>query len=598
MKLRLITIAVLVLLFSGVTIYGLAQENLCPALVEEALAAIGDNCGDLGRNQACYGYNQVSATFAQDVPEGYFTQPADRADLTYLQTIQTAPLDIEQNTWGIALMNVQANVPNTLPGQAVVFMLLGDVRVENAVAPDEAFIPADPVATTVTVSSANVRSLAGSNAFVLGTLPFGSEVLADAQTPDGQWFRIIFDDAPAWISREVIDMSIEGLADLPYLSGAEFTPMQAFYFSTGTGQPVCNEAPDSVVVQGPNNMSVTINANGADITISSTVVLRTSPTNPEAIQVMTVSGEAEVDGIVLPAGFAIEAEPDENGTIQPQSWTGFRELSDEELEELQPLEQMENAPLHYVPRLPTREEIQQRAATINANTIGQNPNVHVEIQGETSTSQVEAVDCSNFRPQASAVFPNAGRMGFNWTPARGATGYVLAIFRPNGALATTVHTQNITASVDLSPFINNAVNRFAWNVTALYQGEPACRTGRVMVTRNVTPDPTPTEAMDSSVADGNNPTPTPLPPLNARRSCTNNGNSIRLAWNNLPPGESLRFVGQVGSPGNFTHFNRGPYSGIMGSDVIDLPPGATGIRNVSAQSTDGQVVPLSDIICR
>ncbi|RMG79608.1 MAG: hypothetical protein D6712_19375, partial [Chloroflexi bacterium] len=151
---------------------------------------------------------------------------------------------------------------------------------------------------------------------------------------------------------------------------------------------------------------------------------------------------------------------------------------------------------------------------------------------------------------------------------------------------------------------NNTVNRFAWNVTALYQGEPVCQTGRVVVTRTTTPDPTPTPRPDGST-DGDGsvnvpllPTRTPLPPLNAARTCVNDGNSIRFAWNNLPLGQTLRFVGQVGRPGNFTNFNLGPYSGIMGTDVMDLPTGATGIRNVSAQSTDGQVVPLSDVVCR
>jgi hypothetical protein len=70
---------------------------------------------------------------------------ADRTALIDLETIRTTPLNLALDRWGIAVMNVQANVPNTLPGQAVTFLLLGDAQVENRVVPEEAHIPPDPV---------------------------------------------------------------------------------------------------------------------------------------------------------------------------------------------------------------------------------------------------------------------------------------------------------------------------------------------------------------------------------------------------------------------------------------------------------------------
>ena len=137
-------------------------DATCPALVQQALEDVGNNCDALDRNNACYGFNRVDAAFAQEQPEDFFSTPADRAVLNSLASIQTAPLDSDLELWGIATMNVQANVPGSLPGQAVVFMLLGDVAVENAVPPEEAFTPAEPINVTALVN-ANLRSGPGTN---------------------------------------------------------------------------------------------------------------------------------------------------------------------------------------------------------------------------------------------------------------------------------------------------------------------------------------------------------------------------------------------------------------------------------------------------
>ncbi len=50
--------------------------------------------------------------------------------------------------------------------------------------------------------------------------------------------------------------------------------MQAFYLRTSIGEPTCAQAPSALVVQGPENLHVNIEANGADITLGSTIILR------------------------------------------------------------------------------------------------------------------------------------------------------------------------------------------------------------------------------------------------------------------------------------------------------------------------------------
>ncbi len=111
--------------------------NTCPAVVEAALSNVNRACNALGRDEACYGNTRVEATFWEPQDELIFSAPADRAPLRDLHTIATAPLNTQTGEWGLALLNLQANLPDTLPGQAVTFLLMGDASLENAVLPEE-----------------------------------------------------------------------------------------------------------------------------------------------------------------------------------------------------------------------------------------------------------------------------------------------------------------------------------------------------------------------------------------------------------------------------------------------------------------------------
>lgn len=264
-----------------------AADETCPVFVNDALALLADNCDALDRNSACYGFNQVFASFAEAVGPDTFVQPSDRVALTLLQTIQTAPLDLALERWGIAVMNVQANVPNTLPGQAVTFLLLGDTQITNQVAPEDAHTPADPIAVRVqSGGNVNLRSGPGTNTSVAAVIAPNTELNADALNDAGDWVRVEHDGALAWISRSLVT-AVDDTGDvdaLPPASVDAFTPMQAFYFTTGIGVSDCVGAPDSLVVQGPEDFSVDLQANGANFTIGSTVILtsqgETAPSAP------------------------------------------------------------------------------------------------------------------------------------------------------------------------------------------------------------------------------------------------------------------------------------------------------------------------------
>lgn len=333
-----------------------AQESAaCPLLIERALQVVGNACADLERNSACYGFQRVDAAFHQEDPAMEFSRPADRAELINLRTLQTSPLNLNANEWGIALMNVQANVPESLPGQAVIFMLLGDVSVENAVAPDEAFASPALMLELRVRQNANLRVQPGTNNRAITVVPAGTVLQGDARNADGSWVRVIYQGQVGWIASQLFENSLL-LNDLPRLSGDEYTPMQAFYFSTGIGQPGCRQAPDSLLIQGPNSMEVTFNANGADIVVGSTILLR----QPEAsrLEFITVHGYALVGNARVPRGYRIEASVDEQSQVVTGSWSGLRMLTDEELAELEFLRQIDPALLHYAIVPPTRAELQ------------------------------------------------------------------------------------------------------------------------------------------------------------------------------------------------------------------------------------------------
>lgn len=115
-----------------------AQFDDCPPFIQEALESVDDMCAAMGRNTACYGTNRVdSVTVIQPRPEDFFLNPGERESLVLFEEIQSRAYDEELNTFGIAVLNAQANLPETLPGQSVIFLLMGDARLTNEFGKDE-----------------------------------------------------------------------------------------------------------------------------------------------------------------------------------------------------------------------------------------------------------------------------------------------------------------------------------------------------------------------------------------------------------------------------------------------------------------------------
>ena len=151
-------------------------DDACPVLVDAALAATGEVCAGLGRNAACYGHDRVEAIPRAEDGALVFAAPADRVPLAALSSLRTAALDETTQEWGVAVLNVQANLPDTLPGQAVTLLLMGDASLADATVENDA----TPEGTTSPMQAITFHSGLG------GTTCQEAAGSLLIQSPDGQ----------------------------------------------------------------------------------------------------------------------------------------------------------------------------------------------------------------------------------------------------------------------------------------------------------------------------------------------------------------------------------------------------------------------------
>jgi len=356
----LIVISVLfILLFSALMANGQAGA-VCPGAVTQALAQLGTNCAAMSRNSACYGFNNVVTKFNVTVPPDFFTTTDERAQLETIDSLRTGPLDLANEQFGVSLLNVQANLPDALPGQGVVFVLLGGAQVEEATPKGKIVVPKTAVQVNVTAAS-DFRTQPNTGAWKassqIDSVPAGVALSADAIDPTGTWIRVIYNLKPGWIMRSSV---AEDVSSLTVIGPDNYTPMQAFFFRTGIGGVTCDQVPSLLAVQGPRNTNIDLNADGVDIRIGSTVIFQTLPEGanpPTTLQISVVAGTATLypgtsQEIIVPAGFTISISLAPDGHSVVGSWTPIRPLSSEELAKFSILQLVTGNVLNYDVALP------------------------------------------------------------------------------------------------------------------------------------------------------------------------------------------------------------------------------------------------------
>lgn len=114
-----------------------AQPVTCPAIVQTALAATDTVCAETGRNQACYGNVLLSAEPRTGVADFTFTEPGDLIAINDVAKLTLSPMNQQKDEWGVAVMKLQANLPEALPGQNVTFLLFGSVEIWDSAENDQ-----------------------------------------------------------------------------------------------------------------------------------------------------------------------------------------------------------------------------------------------------------------------------------------------------------------------------------------------------------------------------------------------------------------------------------------------------------------------------
>lgn len=308
-----------------------AQELTCPDIVQQALAATDAACSDVGRNQACYGNINLEA-IPQEGISFEFSQPGDLVDVAGVQTLALSPLDEQAAIWGVAVMKVQANLPDTLPGQNVTFLLFGDVEITNAVTPGGVEDVADaPAGVTLDVTVNSVAPLMASltdMSQMPEMLDAGTTAIANGREFTGQMVHIQLEDGRSgWtlIAMVDIDGDISTLPEIDLMSEItgevapsepELNPMQAFYFKSGLNDAPCAEAPDSgILIQTPEGQGkISLTVNGAEIQLGSTAYVQAQPGEDMTVSVVEGQGIVTADGetVVVPAGMMTTLPLDEN----------------------------------------------------------------------------------------------------------------------------------------------------------------------------------------------------------------------------------------------------------------------------------------------
>ena len=310
--------SLLVVLLCFSTIF--AQDNTCSAMVTQALTVVQEVCAPTGRNQACYGNISIQATPRADVANFSFEQQGDLVDVATVQTLRLRALDQAQNVWGVAMLKLQADLPDTLPGQNVTFLLFGDVQLENAVDPN-----ATGALLQVTASSSvNILSQATANGAASGSLAGGEVTIANGRSAASDWLRVRIPetDSYGWVSAAAV--SVAGDAGTLNVvdsldSNIPFTPMQAFYFQTGVGGSsslACTQAPaDGMLIQTPQGVGhINLRANDVDIRLGSTAYVQATPNGQFTVNVLEGQGEVRAFGrtVLVPAGARVNIPVDEN----------------------------------------------------------------------------------------------------------------------------------------------------------------------------------------------------------------------------------------------------------------------------------------------
>lgn len=246
----------------------------CDALVQEAMQEIANACVNIGRNEVCYGNDQISATLKDD--SLFFEARGDIVPVDAIEAIITRPADPESGEWGVALMDIQADLPADSDG-SVRIVLLGGVNVAPAL--EE---PVEELPTCQFTNSANdnlnMRIGPGTNFRVVDILDRDATLDVYGQDASGEWLR----SSRGWVFAELGDLTCAGedLTVMESTQDAYVAPMQSFTLQVDEAAE-CQTAPAGLLIQSPEGQTANIMVNNVELRIGSTAFVTMSGDNSQ-----------------------------------------------------------------------------------------------------------------------------------------------------------------------------------------------------------------------------------------------------------------------------------------------------------------------------
>lgn len=467
----------LVLALAGTTDNPASAQANCPVLVDQVLAAVADNCDSLEHNHACYGHDHVSAELSQDVTPDAFSTPADTVRINDVRTIRTSPMNLDESVWGVSLLNVQAGVPQTLPGQVVRFLLLGDAQLENAVPPDEAQTSA--------------------------------------------------------------------------------SPLQAFRLNTGDGPAGCEAAPpDSMLVQGPEDIRVNLTVNGVAVRLASTMLLQ--GTSGEGVTLNVLAGEAHVENTTVRAGQqATFCAPSNTGCME----TGPVPIPDGLAERLASLADLDSSILNY------RISVSESGVMQPAPTSTPEPDSAVSSSTQTEYTTT-GPDCAGFKATSPLGGIGWRDQTFYWDPAPGAARYRVSVHEADRTLIARGMTTDTTMTLSVGIQDDVGVTNYHWQVEALDEN------GVVICTSDLITSPVVGMGQEEKQLDDDDPTDEPVSTSepfgwDSLPACVGAG-EVEVSWVGAQPGEDLT-IEIYDNDGLLVADKR--TSGVSGTETLTFAPG-------------------------
>ncbi len=267
------------------------SDAACNDLVESALDSVANTCLNIGLNEVCYGNDHVSATLNDS--SMFFEAPGDIVPVTALDAIITRPVDLEANEWGIALMNLEADLPDGNDSMRIV--LFGDVEVT----PTQVELIDDAptcVYSNTANDSMNMRAGPGTSYQVVDILDQGDTLITTGQNTTGDWVR----SARGWVYAPfgTLDCGENTLRTIEDAADVYTSPMQAFTLQVSEDAQ-CQSAPSGMLVQTASGQTANIMVNNIEMRIGSTAFIGLPPSSDEdadleKLIVATIEGDVSL----------------------------------------------------------------------------------------------------------------------------------------------------------------------------------------------------------------------------------------------------------------------------------------------------------------